>query len=179
LAVEITGPREGVADSGADVADPPGRPGDDADFTSQVEYALQGDLLSEALVAGRTTAVCPDGVTRQANASSACVVTYEGVEVPYTVTIGGSYEEGDVLTPYRAEPGRRLLIAERVHHEFWERFGGPAGIRLSCEEMPAVEAVEDGAPTGHVCRTIREGGVVADYEVAVDSSGPRFDRVRT
>ncbi|MER5479105.1 hypothetical protein ABT026_19360 [Streptomyces sp. NPDC002734] len=178
LAVRITGPQKGVATSGSDMEDPPGKPGSGADFVSQVEYALQGDLLSDALVEGRTTAVCPDGVTRRANASSACTVTYEGVEIPYTVTIGESYEEGDILTPYRAEPKKRLLVAERVHHAFWEQFGGSAGMTLSCEKMPVAEAVDDGAPTGHVCRTIREGGRAADYEVTADSSGPRFGRVQ-
>lgn len=178
LAVRITGPQKGVAAGGSDMEDPPGRPGGGADFTSQVEYALQGDLLSDALVEGRTTAVCPDGVTRRAEASSACTVTYEGVEIPYTVTIGESYEDGDVLTPYRAEPRKRLLVAERVHHEFWVQFGGSAGMTLSCEKMPVAEAVEEQAPTGHVCRTIREGGRVADYEVSADAFGPRFVRVQ-
>ncbi|MEU3552879.1 hypothetical protein [Streptomyces fragilis] len=178
LPVRITGPQQGVAASGSDMEDPPGRPGRGADFTSQVEYALQGDLLSDARVEGRTTAVCPDGVTRKANASSACIVTYEGVEIPYTVTIGESYEEGDVLTPYRAEPKKRLLLAKRVHDAFWEQFGGSAGMTLSCADMPVAEAVDEGAPTGHLCRTVRDGGRVADYEVTVDSYGPRFGRVQ-
>ncbi|MGW0928724.1 hypothetical protein [Streptomyces sp. NPDC002644] len=178
LAVEITGPPQGVAGSGSDMADPPGRPGSDADFTTQVEYALQGDLLSGARVEGRTTAVCPEGVTQRAGATSACVATYEGVEIPYTVTIGEDYEPGDVLTPYRAEPEKALLVARRVHHAFWDRFGGDAGTSLSCDEMPAAEAVEPAGPTGHTCRTAREGGDAVDYAVSVEPSGPRFDRVQ-
>jgi hypothetical protein len=178
LAVAVTGPQQGVAESGSDLEEPPGKPGSGADFTSQVEYALQGDLLSEARVEGRTTAVCPDGVTQKANASSECTVTYEGVEIPYTVTIGESYETGDILTPYRAEPKKRLLVAKRVHHEFWDQFGGSAGTGLSCDEMPAAAAVDDGEPTGYTCQSIREGGVVARYEVAVESFGPRFGRVQ-
>jgi hypothetical protein len=176
-AVRITGPQEGVAASGADMQDPPGRPPDDADFTAQVEYALQGDLLSDARVPGRTTAVCPHGVTQEARARSACTVTYEGVEIPYTVTIGESYEPGDVLTPYRAEPERRLLVATRVHHEFWDRFGGDAGTELSCDEIPAAVAVAEGEPTGYTCRTVRDSGLTSRYRVVADPSGPRFDRV--
>jgi hypothetical protein len=177
-AVEITGPQKGVAGSGSDMKEPPGKPDGGADFTTQVEYALQGDLLTDARVEGRTTAVCPHGVTQRAGASSECTATWEGIEIPYTVTIGASYEPGDILTPYRAEPGKRLLVAERVRHEFWDRFGGDAGTGLSCDEIPAALAVEEGTPTGYTCQTVRDSGVVSRYKVAMDSHGPRFDRVR-
>ncbi|WP_151773017.1 hypothetical protein [Streptomyces abyssomicinicus] len=178
LAVAVTGPQKGVAESGADMEEPPGKPDGGADFTTQVEYALQGDLLSDARVAGRTTAVCPHGVTREAKATSACTVTYEGVEIPYTVTIGETYEPDDILTPYRAEPRKRLLVARRVHHEFWERFGGDAGTELSCDEIPVAAAVDGSAPTGYTCQTVRDGGAATRYTVAADSDGPLFDRVQ-
>ncbi|MER7054571.1 MULTISPECIES: hypothetical protein [unclassified Streptomyces] len=184
LAVGLTGPQSGVVDSDDGLKTPEPKPDSGAEFTEKVEHKLRRDLLRAAKVNGETTADCPDGVTLKASATSACTATYEGVEIPYEVTVSDSYKEGGFLIQYDAEPQKDLLVAQRVYHEFWEQRGADGGggyeQKVSCDEMPAAQAVNRGADTGHRCQVWHElggedgAGRVTAFAVWTGTYGPDF-----
>ncbi|MGD9485243.1 DUF4333 domain-containing protein [Streptomyces sp. TRM70308] len=177
LAVEISGPQQDVVESHDDLVAPSPEPGSGAEFAEKVEYKLREKLLRQAKVNGETTADCPDGITREAGATSTCTATYEGVEIPFEVTISDRYEEGDFLIQYDTAPQQDLLVAKRVFHEFWERHQDSGGYEqmLSCDELPAAVAVDRGGDSGYQCQVWHEAGdTTTVFNVTTDSFGPEF-----
>ncbi|MFV0131963.1 hypothetical protein ACLGIH_01605 [Streptomyces sp. HMX87] len=90
-------------------------------------------------------------------------------------------EEGDFLIRYDAEPGKDLLLAKRVYQEFWERHEDSGGYeqKLTCDEIPAVKAVERSSDTGYQCQVWHEGGNrTTDFSVITDTYGYKFAPVR-
>ncbi|MBD0838531.1 DUF4333 domain-containing protein [Streptomyces sp. TRM68416] len=185
LAVEIDRARPGVVELLEDLKEPEPKPGKDAEFTEKVEYKLREDLLRDAWIDGETTADCPDGVTLKASATSRCTATYEGVEIPYEVTVKDDYKEGAFLIRYETRPLKDLLVAERVYNEFWrnhgEQGGGGFEQKLTCDEMPDALAVDRGADSGYRCRLWTkagdgDNGRFTHFTVTTDSFGPEFAR---
>ncbi|MEE1929259.1 hypothetical protein V1J52_13905 [Streptomyces sp. TRM 70351] len=175
LPVAVTGPRPDVLDTDDDALQPPDEPDSSADFARKVEHKLRANVLRSAKVAGETTATCPDGVTREAGATSRCTVTYDGVEIPYEIVISDSYQEGDFLTQYKAVPKKGLLVAEAVYDTFWKQKGedDPYVEALTCDEIPAAEAVDLNTDTGHRCQ-LRDEYRTTRFTVTMDSFGPAF-----
>ncbi|GAA4659646.1 hypothetical protein GCM10023347_08890 [Streptomyces chumphonensis] len=184
LAVEITEGRSEVVESNEDLKTPQPEPGSDADFTEKVEHRLRETLLRQAKVNGETSAECPDGVTLKASATSECTATYEGVEVPFEVTIKDDYEEGAFFIQYDADAKKDLLLAQGVYDAWWTRHGenatGEVEQKLTCDEIPPVQAVDRGADTGHRCQVwtkYGDTGEFSTFDVTTDSFGPQFTPV--
>ncbi|MFE3515333.1 hypothetical protein [Streptomyces sp. NPDC059166] len=156
LAVAITGPQKDVLESGDKGLEVTPEPARDAPFTEQIEHKLREDVIRDARVPGKTEASCPDGVTQKASAVSKCTVTYEGAEIPYTVTISDSYREGSFITSYTAEPQKMLLVAKATYNQFDERYGAQSGrsdaSKLSCDEIPVAKAFDFDSDSGYTCQ---------------------------
>lgn len=183
LPVAVTEADPDVYASATD-ADPGPRPDSSGGFTAQVEHRLQESVLRMARVDGETSAECPDGVTQEAGATSACTATYAGVEIPFEVTINDDYQEGDFVTQYRSVPESGLLAGTAVYTEFlrWVENRGE-GERLACDEIPDAEAVELNADSGYQCQfwteyggPDRTGGYTF-VQVRATDMGPEFEPV--
>jgi len=156
----------------------------DASIEEKLKHALQEDLLGMVRVPGKTSVDCPDGITLKASAISHCVVTYEGVEVPYEVKIGDKYREGSFIFSYNKVAMKAVLVDKVVYNEFNERFGAESGrtetSKLACEEFPAVKVVEFGENTGLTCHYWSEYGPDGEpgyitVNVIVGDRGTRLD----
>ncbi|MEV6311700.1 hypothetical protein AB0M10_24245 [Streptomyces sp. NPDC051840] len=162
LAVAITGPQKEVLESGDKGLEVTPEPARDAPFTEQIEHKLREDVIRDARVPGKTEANCPDGVTQKASAVSKCTVTYEGAEIPYTVTISDSYREGSFITSYTAEPQKMLLVAKATYNQFNESYGSESGrsdaSKLSCDEIPTAKAFDFDSDSGYTCQYWSEYG---------------------
>ncbi|MET7369328.1 DUF4333 domain-containing protein [Streptomyces sp. NPDC005566] len=178
LPVVVDGPQKDVlksGDKGLKVTPAPAR---GASFTKQVEHRLRESVLLSTKVPGTTAADCPDGVTQKAGAVSTCTVTYEGAEIPYEVTISDSYREGSFITSYTAEPGKGLLVAKVVYHQFNEQYGAASGrsdaSKLSCDEIPAAKAYDFDTDSGYTCTFWSEYGGDGDggYKTLRVTVGP-------
>ncbi|ESP97261.1 hypothetical protein KQH42_22855 [Streptomyces sp. CHA1] len=184
LPVALDGSRPKVHERGAEELKVTPKPGNSAPFAERVEHKLRETVLGTAKVPGRTSAKCADGVTLKAGAVSSCEATYEGATIPYEVKISDSYKEGSFLTMYNTKAEKGLLVAETVYEEFWQQFGGPESAypeasKLACDELPAAEAVEVDADTGHRCQLWNEHGNQGKggyetYEVRIGGFGPSF-----
>ncbi|MFJ4942718.1 hypothetical protein ACIP4V_08865 [Streptomyces albidoflavus] len=184
LPVALDGSRPKVHERGAEELKVTPKPGNSAPFAERVEHKLRETVLGTAKVPGRTSAKCADGVTLKAGAVSSCEATYEGATIPYEVKISDSYNEGSFLTMYNTKAEKGLLVAETVYEEFWQQFGGPESAypeasKLACDELPAAEAVEVDADTGHRCQLWNEHGNQGKggyetYEVRIGGFGPSF-----
>ncbi|OEV04785.1 hypothetical protein [Streptomyces oceani] len=182
LAMELTGPQKGVVESSEDLKMPP-EPDNSAEFTEKVEHKLQEKLLRSAMTNGETSADCPDGITMKASATSECTASYEGAKVPFEVTLSEDYKEGAFLIQYDAEPQKALIVAKRVYHDFWEqkgKGGAPYEQKVSCDKIPAAEAVNVDAATSHQCQVWSEvggedgEGRVTPFAVWPGAYGPDF-----
>ncbi|TXS23454.1 DUF4333 domain-containing protein [Streptomyces sp. gb1(2016)] len=191
LAVLVDGPQKDVVKSGDERLKVTPKPAPGASFTQQIEHRLRETVLSSTKVPGKPSATCPDGVTQKAGAVSRCTVTYEGAEIPYTITISDSYREGSFITSYKARADKGLLVAKAAYQAFYERYGAGSGrsdaSKLSCDELPAAKAVDWGTDTGDTCqfwseyagdkgdggyRTVKLSAAQAGYAV------PSFDEVQ-
>ncbi|MFE0817929.1 hypothetical protein ACFW40_12870 [Streptomyces sp. NPDC058807] len=180
LAVELTQAQAEVVQDNDDLETPQPEPDSSSEFTEKVEHRLRKDLLRAAKVNGKTTADCPAGVTLKASAASTCTASYEGVEIPFTVKIADDYGAGDFLIRYDAQQEKDLLVAKRVYQEFWERHEDSGGYeqKLTCDEIPAVKAVEKGADTGYKCQVWHEAGNrTTTFSVVMDTFGYSFTPV--
>ncbi|MCF3170814.1 MULTISPECIES: hypothetical protein [Streptomyces] len=154
LAVPVTGPQPDVLASSSDpkLKVTP-EPDNSAPFDERVEHKLQEDLLARLKIPGKTSADCPDGVTRKAGAVSVCNVTYEGATVPYEIKISDKYKEGSFVTFYTSTPKKGLLVAKNAYDRLWTSHKGRSDIsKLSCEELPAAKAVAEETETGQYCQ---------------------------
>lgn len=163
LPVPVTGPQpEVVPYSNSSELKVKPTPRYDASIEQKLKHALQEDLLRMIRVPGKTSADCPDGITMKASAISHCVVTYEGVEVPYEVKISDNYREGSLVFSYNKVAMKAVLVDKVVYHQFNERFGTESArtdlSKLACEEFPAVKLVEFGENTGLTCHYWSEYG---------------------
>ncbi|MEG3630278.1 hypothetical protein [Streptomyces poriticola] len=182
LAVELTQAQSDVVQDNDDLETPQPEPDGSSEFTDKVEHRLREALLRSAKVNGETTADCPDGVTLKASATSTCTATYEGVEIPFSVKIADDYQAGDFLIRYDTEAEQDLLVAKRVYQEFWQRHEDSGGYEqtLTCDEIPAVKAVEKGADTGYQCQVWHDAGNrTTNFSVITDTYGYKFTPARS
>ncbi|GLW71401.1 hypothetical protein Kpho02_37000 [Kitasatospora phosalacinea] len=158
LPVAVNGPVEGVylIPSRAGDALSVERPAKDAPLEEQIGAKLREDLLQRALVPGRTSVSCPDGIKVEAGVTSRCTVAYEGVEVPYAVQISSSYDPKQGLVSYTMSPMKVLVVAKTVQAKLYDNYGPGSGLadtsKLACQEMPAVAAYDSGVDTGFTCQ---------------------------
>ncbi len=64
-----------------------------------------------------------------------------------------------------------------MYQEFWERHQDSGGYdqKLTCDEIPAVKAVEKNADTGYRCQVWHEAGDrTTNFSVLTDTYGCKF-----
>ncbi|MFD7731067.1 DUF4333 domain-containing protein [Kitasatospora phosalacinea] len=158
LPVAVNGPVEGVflIPSRAGDALSVEQPAKDAPLEDQIGAKLREDLLQRALVPGRTSVSCPDGIKVEAGATSRCTVVYEGVEVPYSVQISASYDQAQGLVSYTMLPSKTVVVAKTVQAKLYDKYGPGSGLadtsKLACQEMPAVAVYDSGEDTDFTCQ---------------------------
>lgn len=127
---------------------------------------------------GKTTAACDKSSLTGADGEQAtCTVTYEGLNVPWSVTFKGSTGIGR-LVGYQAQPGFGVLTREGVERDFWNR-DHAYGRDLRCADLPKAELVPLDLPTRYRCEyltdsTEEKGKTVwIEEQVTVGEAGPR------
>lgn len=122
-------------------------PGEGATPLEQVTRRLRYETLMRAGVRAPTTARCAgDRMSLAAGARTRCTVTYQGVPVPWTVTI--SADEADNsgavdIFGYTVDTDRYVVRADVVRAEAWRVWGG-YGEPTRCARMPAVQVLPAG-----------------------------------
>lgn len=146
--------------------------------TENVLNELKVDTLKMARVHGTMKAKCAGGaLTMKAGATTKCSVTYEGVEVPWNVTISDNYTSGSKIFSYQAEPEKGVLTAKAVYGE-WHKLQSSENRELRCSEIPDVELVDLDTPTNYKCQYLLEkdgGEEWSDRIVAVKTGGVEFN----
>ncbi|MDK1473460.1 hypothetical protein QNO07_08525 [Streptomyces sp. 549] len=131
-----------------------------ATITDKVVYELQQRTVQMAGVLKDTTGTCAGGeLTMKAGATTECKVTYDGVDVPWDVTIGDNYKEGSFVVSYRVAPKKALLVGEGVKAAFWTQQSSTSD-DLRCDDLPKAELVEVDQDSGYKCQYLikRDGG---------------------
>ncbi|MEE1928640.1 hypothetical protein V1J52_10610 [Streptomyces sp. TRM 70351] len=154
-------------------------PDSGADLTEKIIYELRQRTVEMAGVVKDTEGSCEGGeVTLKAGATTACTITYEGVEVPWEVNIADDYEEGSFIVRYDIAPTKGVLVGETVRAEFW-KLQNTMSDDLRCDELPEVELVEIDTDTGYRCQYLIEEddgpGRYSDRIVKVDDRDVEFD----
>ncbi|MBU7598201.1 hypothetical protein JGS22_011385 [Streptomyces sp. P38-E01] len=150
LPVKIDAPVEELLEDRPKINPEPPR---DASETERVVHDLREKTLAMAGVEGRTAGSCAGGdVTMKAGATTTCTVTYEGLKVPWEVTISDRYEPGSFVFTYQAKPQMGLLTAKGVGGEFFKQQNRRGVDRVQCSEIPDAELVELNIQTEHRCQ---------------------------
>ncbi|NUR52058.1 MAG: hypothetical protein HOV71_28360 [Hamadaea sp.] len=190
LPVSITGPQTDVVGRGdSDLLRIKPAPAASAPVREKIEHALREDVLSTVRVLGTTSATCAGGITMKAGAVSECVVTYQGVDVPYEVKISDRYTDGAMVFSYTKKPTKGLLVAKVIYNLMNERYGAESGrtdaSKLACDELPAAKVIDFGSDTGYTCqywskyaKDGKPGYVTLKITMGKTSTSFGFDEVR-
>lgn len=117
--------------------------GDGAPPLEQVLRHLRYETLMQAGVRAPTTARCAgDRLRLAAGATTRCTVAYQGLPVPWTVTID---EKGvtNGLFAFTVDTDRYVVRADVVRAEAWRVWGG-YGEETRCARLPAVQVLPAG-----------------------------------
>ncbi|MGO1052180.1 hypothetical protein [Crossiella sp. CA198] len=109
---------------------------------------------------GEVAGSCKDDkIVFKAGGITDCTVTYNGLQVPWQITVSDDFKESDMLVKYTMKPLKGVLQAEAVHALFAEQYQR-RGDELRCDQLPAAQLVEPGKKTEFKCqyRTVSAGG---------------------
>ncbi|MCO1580756.1 hypothetical protein M8C13_33870 [Crossiella sp. SN42] len=158
-------------------------PAADAPLVQKLVHDLRKDTLLMVQWRGETSGGCKDDtVVLKAGAVTDCVITYEGVQVPWQITVSNDFKESDLLVKYTKKPLKGVLLAEAVHARLAKDFGAD-GDELRCDELPKVQLVELGKKLEPKCqyraKPVRGGGLVyKDVGLEVDARRGGISLVR-
>ncbi len=180
LSVAITSAEPGLLTVETLLGALPPEPAADAAFTEHVLWKMRKKTVALAGIPGRTSAACEGGrVSEEPGVTTRCTVTYEGVEVPWSIRFD---EPAGDLRPYEiTDAGRAVLTAKSVHGEFWKRYHRVSG-HLRCARMPDVELVPYGRDSGHRCQyaeSVDGRAQWVEVPVSVGKGGVAFDGGRS
>lgn len=147
-------------------------PGANAPLVENLKYELRIKTVKMAAAMGSTSAACDQADLRpEPGAVVGCTVTYEGVRIPWKVTIKGQgFSPG--LVEYDAEPAMGVITREGALRFYWAEKAH--GRQVRCTNIPTVEAVPLDKPTKYRCET---SPAVKDVLEATEA-GPRFYAAR-
>ena len=121
------------------------------DFTQR---ALRNLRLQTILTAGiweETSGWCEGGpIRRQPEAVTTCIVTYRGLEVPWSV----KYRAPGYVVEYNAMPLKTVLAARSAHHQIWEMARSLKATKVRCDEIPDYSLAEPGKATDYQCQAL-------------------------
>ncbi|MBB1245803.1 hypothetical protein GL263_19920 [Streptomyces durbertensis] len=150
-----------------------------ATVTEKVLHELRQRTLRMAGVEGKTSGECAGGeLTMEAGATTKCTVDYEGVKVPWDVTISDNYKPGSFVFSYQAKPLKAVLTAKSAYGNFY-KLNNSTSDQLRCGEIPDAVLVELGEDTEYRCQyLIKSQNRWSDRAVAVREMGVTFNLVR-
>ncbi|MBB1255937.1 hypothetical protein [Streptomyces alkaliterrae] len=154
-------------------------PGRTATVTEKVLHELRQRTLRMAGVDGKTSGECAGGELKmEAGATTKCTVDYEGVKVPWDVTISDNYKPGSFVFSYRATPQKAVLTAKSAYGNFY-KLNNSTSDQLRCSEIPDAVLVDLGEDTEYRCQyLIKSQNRWSDRAVAVREMGVTFNLVR-
>lgn len=156
LPVKIDAPVKELLEDRPKISPEPPR---DASETEKVIHDLREKTLAMAGVEGKTAGSCAGGkVTMKASATTTCTVTYEGLKVPWEVTISDKYKPGGIIFMYQAKPLKGVLTAKGVGGEFYKQQKQRGIEEVQCSEIPDAELVELNTQTEHRCQYLLDEG---------------------
>ncbi len=155
---------------------PSGSPGPDASPDAQVRYELRARVLRQAGMPGQTGVSCDTRIDGHSDQTVRCVVGYDELKVPFTVTVTG----GSMLFSFQASQSQTVLTADGVTAAFARHAYNvdtsddpPAAGSVRCGRLPARELVGFDRPTPYTCSLRTTAGTVTST-VSVGADGPRF-----
>ncbi|GAA2839437.1 hypothetical protein [Crossiella cryophila] len=150
----------------------PGEPFDAPPLKKMVEE-LRLQTLVMVQFRGEVAGSCKDDkIVFKAGGITDCMVTYNGLQVPWQITVSDDFKESDMLVKYTMKPLKGVLQAEAVHALFAEQYQR-LGDELRCDQLPAAQLVEPGKKTEFKCqyRTVSGNGrQITLRDVTVDVS---------
>lgn len=172
---KIEAAEDGLLGSSPELSPSPAR----GDTTANVLHELRVGTLKMAGAHGRTDAKCDGGALRlKAGVTNKCTVRYEGVEVPWKVTISDKYRPESSVLAYRAEPEKGVLTARAAYGLWYKLQTDEDREELRCSEIPDVELVELDRPTNYMCQyQLERNGEEewSDRVISVTRNGVEFD----
>lgn len=144
-------------------------PGANASLVENLKYELRSKTVAMAYTMGKASAKCDTAnIEAKAGSKLSCTVTYEGVDVPWDVTIKGQGLTAG-LVEYTAHPRMGVITREGAIRFYWANKAlGEREVR--CSDIPAVELVPLNTPTRYQCET----DPVLKETLQATENGPRF-----
>jgi hypothetical protein len=142
----------------------------------EIHYDLQRRVIEGAGVTRPTSVECelteiPDGAR-----DFGCTVTYDGIGVPYTVSITDVTSGlGMAVFQWEAKSDKAVLTREGTFAGFWREVSPTGAANLRCDDdIPEKKLVPMGR-TGFYCYSTTERGKHHRVEVAQDEHGLSFE----
>ncbi|TCO59412.1 hypothetical protein [Actinocrispum wychmicini] len=176
MPVEVTGPEPDLLTSNQAYAEfPPASVS--LPVMEQLAQQMRKETVLRSGIRGRFGAAsCPrGGLTMRAGATTTCTIRYEGVDVPWNITIGDDYQRGSQFFDYRVTGTVGVLRARAVHGLLWNKASRVPSQRLRCDAIPEMKVVQLG-PTGYRCQYLDTTGASdalmwTVVQVVVDEDG--------
>ncbi|MEU7728005.1 hypothetical protein AB0B78_22615 [Streptomyces sp. NPDC040724] len=150
--------------------EPTASPAADATFAENVVHELQRKTLTMANAPGTVTGECPKDMDSKPGTTVTCTITYEGVEVAWTVTFGEKGWSQNVVQ-YKAFPRQGLVTRDGVARIM---FGNDSGLDYAlCNDIPKAVLVPFGK-TEYKCEKVSQGEEPNGYSqtVHITDTGP-------
>jgi hypothetical protein len=142
----------------------------------QVRYELAARVLRQAGVAGQESVSCDARIDGHSDQTVACVVGYDGLRVPFTVSVTG----GAMMFSFQASQSKAVLTADGVAAAFGRHAYNvdtsddpPVAGSVRCGKMPDRVLVDFGRATPYSCSYRTTAGTVTST-VSVGADGPAF-----
>jgi hypothetical protein len=144
-------------------------PGTNASLAENLKYELRRKTVAMAYAMGRTRATCDRAnIAAKADTKLSCTVTYQGVRVPWDVTIKGQGVTAG-LVKYTAHPRMGVITRAGAARFYWaNKAQGEGDVR--CSDIPAVKLVPLNKPTPYQCET----NPILRETLQATVAGPRF-----
>lgn len=155
---------------------PSASPGADASPNQQLRYELEARVLRQAGVPGQLGVSCSSRVDGHTDQTVTCVVAYDELRVPFTVTVTG----GSMIFSYQASQGKAVLTADGVSAAYARDAYNvdtsdtpPVAGSVRCAGLPVRVLVDFGRATPYTCSYRTAAGTVTS-RVSVGPDGPVF-----
>lgn len=167
--VPVTAPKSGTAKPTPTIPEP------ENGGIEEIKYDLQEKVLAWSGVQRPTEADCEIDEVPDSPRTFTCTVTYDGIEVPFTIRITDVTKAlGMALFKWEVAEQTAVLTKEGVFAEFWRQGQAPEYTEMRCDDnIPATKVVEVG-PTPYFCYYKSKRGDHHRARVIVADHGLQF-----
>jgi hypothetical protein len=149
-----------------------GPPDPGASPLEQVLRDLRYRTLSQARMPAPTTARCAgDRLRTTPDATTRCTVTYQGLPVPWTVTVTDQGDNSGTVDifGYTSTTDRFVVRADVIRAQVWQLMS-PSSRDVRCTRIPALRILRAG-PTGDRCQYLDDHRNWQTFTIAVSEDG--------